>query len=220
MNKILIISKKKWSKKNYKYLNKKKFIYYKNLNFKTIKKIKPKIIFFIHWSKKIERKIFKNFLCIQFHCSDLPKFRGGSPVQNQILKGLKKTKLTAFKVTNKLDTGDYCFKRNLSLNGSGSEIYKRLEKKAIHIIKILSKKKYIKFYKQKGLPTYYKRRIEKESYMRYYEFKKLENVYNFIRMLDAQDYPKAFLKLNNFKISFMKAKKSKKKIIGEYIIEK
>ena len=95
-----------------------------------------------------------------------------------------------------------------------------MEKKAIHIIKILSKKKYIKFYKQKGLPTYYKRRIEKESYMRYYEFKKLENVYNFIRMLDAQDYPKAFLKLNNFKISFMKAKKSSNKIIGEYIIEK
>ena len=84
----------------------------------------------------------------------------------------------------------------------------------------MSKKKYIKFYKQKGLPTYYKRRIEKESYMRYYEFKKLENVYNFIRMLDAQDYPKAFLKLNNFKISFMKAKKSSNKITGEYIIEK
>ena len=217
MNKILIISKKKWSKKNYKYLNKKKFTYYKNLNFKTIKKIKPKIIFFIHWSKKIERKIFKNFLCIQFHCSDLPKFRGGSPVQNQILKGLKKTKLTAFKVTNKLDTGDYCFKRNLSLNGSALKFIK-IEKMQF-TFKILSKK-YIKFFKQKGLPTYYKRRIEKESYMRYYEFKKLENVYNFIRMLDAQDYPKAFLKLNNFKISFMKAKKSSNKIIGEYIIEK
>ncbi len=220
MSKILIISKKKWSKKNYQNLNKKKFIYNKKLNFKTIKKIKPKIIFFIHWSKKIESRIFKNFLCIQFHCSDLPKFRGGSPVQNQILMGLQKTKLTAFKVNNKLDTGDYCFKRNLSLKGSGSEIFKRLEKNAIYIIKMLSKKKFIKFYKQKGLPTYYKRRLEKKSFMRYYEFKKLENIFNFIRMLDAEGYPKAFLKLNNFKISFMKAKKSKKKIIGEYIIEK
>ena len=56
--------------------------------------------------------------------------------------------------------------------------------------------------------------------MKYYEFKKLENVYNFIRMLDAENYPKAFIKLNNFKISFMKAKKSSNKIIGEYIIEK
>ena len=66
MNKILLFQKKKWSKKNYKYLNKKKFTYYKNLNFKTIEKIKPKIIFFIHWSKKIERKIFKNFYAFNF----------------------------------------------------------------------------------------------------------------------------------------------------------
>ena len=56
--------------------------------------------------------------------------------------------------------------------------------------------------------------------MKDFEFKKLENIYDFIRMLDAPDYPKAFLKLNNFKISFMKARKVGNNIKGEYIIEK
>lgn len=220
MSKILIFSKKKWSKHNYENLDKKKFIFTKKLNFKTIKKLNPKIIFFIHWSKKIEKRIFENFLCIQFHCSDLPKFRGGSPVQNQILKGLKETKLTAFRVNNKLDSGDYCFKKKISLKGSAFQIYERLEKCAIYIIKILIKKKIIKFYKQKGLPTNYKRRLEKKSHMKDFKFNRLEKVYDFIRMLDAPGYPNAFLKLNNFKISLMKARKIGDKIAGEYIIEK
>ena len=168
MSKIIIFSKKKWSKQNYENLDKKKFIYYKNINYKNIKKINPKIIFFIHWSKKIERRIFENFLCIQFHCSDLPKFRGGSPVQNQILKGLKNTKLTAFKVNNKLDSGDYCFKKNLSLKGSASQIYERLEKCAFNIIKILIKKKIHQILQTKRITLILQKKTrEKKLYERF-----------------------------------------------------
>ena len=78
MNKILIVSKKKWDESNYSLCkNKKKFIFLSKINLKRISQIKPRIIFFIFWSKKIPDKIFTNFLCIQFHSSDLPKFRGG-----------------------------------------------------------------------------------------------------------------------------------------------
>ena len=111
MSKILIISKKKCKKSNYNFLkNNKNFIFLDNINFKKINKIKPRIIFFIFWSKKISEKIFSNFLCIQFHSSDLPKFRGGSPIQNQILKKIYKTKLSAFKINQKIDDGDICLK--------------------------------------------------------------------------------------------------------------
>ena len=64
-----------------------------------------------------------------------PKFRGGSPVQNQILKGLKKTKLCAFKVEKKLDSGDLCLKKDLNLNGSAEDIFKRIENIAFKEIK-------------------------------------------------------------------------------------
>ena len=71
----LIYSKKIWYKDNIK-LIKKKTILKKRINFKYINKIKPKIIFFVHWSEMIPRRLYNNFLCIQFHSSNLPSFRG------------------------------------------------------------------------------------------------------------------------------------------------
>ena len=53
----------------------------------------------------IPRRLYNNFLCIQFHSSNLPSFRGGSPIQNQIIKGLLKTKISALKVEKRLDSG-------------------------------------------------------------------------------------------------------------------
>ena len=65
---------------------------------KEIKKINPQRIFFIHWSTLIPKDLYLNYECIQFHCANLPKFRGGSPVQNQILKGLKKINYVLLKL--------------------------------------------------------------------------------------------------------------------------
>ena len=112
--KYLIITKKKWNKNNYSSLNK-RFKVVNNYNLRIIRKFKPKIIFFIHWSKIIPEKIFKNFLCIQFHSSDLPKFRGGSPIQHQILNDIRKTKISAFKVSEKIDQGEICLKETCHL---------------------------------------------------------------------------------------------------------
>ena len=97
MSKYIIVSKRIWNKKNYSNLSK-RFFFSKEINQRIINKINPKIIFFIHWSKKISKNIYLKNLCIQFHASDLPKFRGGSPVQNQILSNIKNTKLTAFAI--------------------------------------------------------------------------------------------------------------------------
>ena len=51
MNYILI-SKLKWKESNYNYLNR-KTIYFDKINKKKIKKINPKIIFFLHCYNKI-----------------------------------------------------------------------------------------------------------------------------------------------------------------------
>ncbi len=215
--KFLIITKKKWDKKNFFKLNK-KIILHKKINTKKIHIIKPKIIFFIHWSKKIPKNIFSRFTCIQFHCSDLPKFRGGSPVQNQILRGVKKTKISAFRVSSRIDAGDICLKKNLVLNGRASEIYVRLEKLAIIMINTIINKKKLIFTKQSGRITYYKRRKPEDSNLRFAKKRNLKNVYDFIRMLDAKGYPGAFMKLNKFKIIFKNAEYKKKEIKGEFKI--
>jgi methionyl-tRNA formyltransferase len=211
--KILIITKKIWNKDNYK-----KFIYKKNVHKKLtksmIKKIKPDKIFFIHWSEYISKDIFLNYDCIQFHCSDLPKFKGGSPIQNQILKGLKKTKLTAFKVTEKIDSGPIYIKKNISLKNNIKIILSNLEKIALKMIVQIIKKK-IKPKIQKGESSYCNRRIPKQSFLPK-NLNNISKIYDYMRMLDAEGYPKSKIKFNNFNFEFYNIKKNKNKIYGYF----
>ncbi len=221
MKKFLIISKKKWKKENFNFFNnKKEFIFLNKIDINKINKIKPKIIFFLFWSKKITKEIFSNYLCIQFHSSNLPKFRGGSPIQNQILNKMYKTKLSAFKINNILDGGDICMKSDISLIGNAKDIYINIEKKALEMIKKISKKKKITFKKQSGIPSFYLRRNASQSNIKYVINKKENAIYDYIRMLDAEGYPRVFLKLGNKKIEFYEASYKRNLIFGKFLIKK
>ena len=212
---FLIITKKKWNLKNFQKINKKLTIL-SDLNLKKVIKINPKIIFFIYWSKIIPKAIFNNYLCIQFHSSDLPKYRGGSPIQHQILSGLKKTKITAFKVNDKIDSGKVCLKKSISLKGKASEIYDRVENKCIQMIsEIISKKKII-FKKQKETDLIHKRRETYESNIELFTPNKKITLYDFIRAHDADVYPKTFIKTKNFRFELFDAYSKKGSIYGKF----
>ena len=215
----LIYSKKIWYKDNIK-LIKKKTILKKRINFKYVNKINPKIIFFVHWSEMIPKRLYNNFLCIQFHSSNLPSFRGGSPIQNQIIKGLLKTKISAFKVEKRLDSGKICLKRNLSLAGNANDIYKRMEKMSFQMIKNLISKKKINFYRQKGFVSSFSRRKPEQSNIGLIKKPNFKKLYNFIRMLDADGYPKAFISFKGFKILLEQIKINKKILNGKFKIIK
>ena len=57
--------------------------------------------------------------------TDLPYGRGGSPLQNLIIRGGKTTKLFAFRMTEEFDARPNYLKRNLSLEGTAREIFIR-----------------------------------------------------------------------------------------------
>ncbi len=217
--KFIIITKKKWDLNNFKDLNKNIFVLDK-INLKKIKKINPKIIFFIHWSKLINNSIFNKYLCIQFHSSNLPKGRGGSPIQNQILSNIKKTKISAFKVSENLDSGPICLQYDLSLKGSALDILKRIENKSIQMIKKIINIKDLHFKKQKGKPSFFKRRKPSESKINTHKITTINKLYDFLRMLDAPCYPKAYVKLNKFKFMFNDIKINKDKINAKVEITK
>ena len=186
----------------------------KTLTIKRIQKINPKMIFFPDWSWIIPTEIVKNYQCVCFHESNLPKFRGGSPIQNQIIRGIKKTKTTAFLMDEGLDTGDILLQRSLSLEGSLDNIFEQMISNDYQmIIKIINGKYAIK--KQCGKPTTYKRRKPEESELTNLNYSK-RYLYNFIRML-ADPYPNAYLKVGTHKIIFKSAKliKNKLEFIGE-----
>ena len=56
----------------------------------------------------------------------MPFGRGGSPIQNLILRGYKHSPVCALKMTSGIDSGPIYMKRNLSLEGSLKEIFKEL----------------------------------------------------------------------------------------------
>jgi methionyl-tRNA formyltransferase len=217
--KYIIITKKLWQEFNFKNLDK-RFIVQNTINSKLIKKIKPKIIFFIHWSKLIPNNIYKNYPCIQFHTSDLPKFRGGSPIQNQIINDIKNTKITAFKVNSIIDGGEICLKKNIELSGSAQKIYINIEKKVIQMIFQIVKKKNLKFTKQYGKSSYYKRRKPEDSKINLDKIKSINNLYNLIRCTDADNYPKAYLSFKNFIVELFDAKLKNKILYAKIKVTK
>ena len=84
----------------------------KKLTLNYVKKKNPKLIFFPDWSWIVPVDIISNYNCICFHESNLPKFRGGSPIQNQIIRGVETTKTTAFLMNTGLDEGLIVMKEN------------------------------------------------------------------------------------------------------------
>ena len=70
---------------------------------KVIKEFKPDIILWYGWSSIIPPNIVNNYDCICLHPSPLPKYRGGTPIQNQIINGEKMSAVTIFKMKEGID---------------------------------------------------------------------------------------------------------------------
>ena len=101
-----------------------------------------------------------------------------------------------------IDSGDIYLKKELYLNGNAQQIYNRASDIIFKmIIEILKKNPLPK--KQEGKPTFFKRREPHMSNIK--DLNNLEKAYDYIRMLDADGYPKAFIETKHFKIEFNEA---------------
>ena len=167
---------------------------------KVVYKFDPDYIFFPHWSYMIPESIFSCWNCIVFHMTDLPFGRGGSPLQNLIIRGFRETKISAIQVSKELDSGPIYMQSMLSLEGSAEDIFKRASRIIFEemIPKFLTKKLVLK--EQSGEVTVFKRRSPKESELQ--EDMDLCMIYDYIRMLDAEGYPNAFLRFGRYRLEF------------------
>ena len=154
---------------------------------------------------------FVSYLCIGFHASPLPYGRGGSPIQNMIIRNFKQTTLCCLKLEEKLDTGPIYFKKKISLLGTGEKIFLNIYESIIKMI-FQFQKKIPKSNKQIGKPTYFKRRKPKEGNLLNYNT--INEVFNIVRMLDIKilNYPKAFIENKRLIFKFKDAKLEKNKI--------
>jgi len=167
---------------------------------KIIMDYNPDVVLFYGWSWKIEPEIFKNYKSIMLHPSPLPEFRGGSPIQNQIIRGVVNSKVTLFVIGEEYDAGDVVAQGPLSLSGTITEIFDRLTKIGTSLtVKIL--REGMQPEKQDdSKATYFSRRKPEQSEISLDEIKNQtgEHLYNKIRML-GDPYPNAFIRTSDGK---------------------
>ena len=172
------------------------------LTLERVSAFNPRYVFFLHWSWKVTEELLDNYECVCFHMADVPYGRGGSPLQNLIVRGHHKTKLTALRMTHDFDAGPVYLKKNLSLEGNAEEIYIRATYLAAQMIeRIISEQP--ESVPQTGEAVVFKRRKADQSEIP--EVASFHALYDFVRMLDAEGYPKAFINHKGFRYEFNRA---------------
>ena len=155
-------------------------------------------IFFLGWSWIVDRNVTDNYNCICLHPSPLPKYRGGSPIQNQIINKEQVSAVSFFKMNDKLDQGKILYQAPFSLKGELSDIFSRIIELGtfgIHHI-MASNPKGTK--QDESEATYCKRRKPEESEITIDEImnKSAHELYDKVRMLN-DPYPNAFIRCKN-----------------------
>lgn len=155
-------------------------------------------IILIGWSWIIKDDTLTRFLCVGMHPSDLPMYRGGSPIQHQIIEGLEKTKISLMTISpDGVDIGDIWDKEEWDISGRTMDvILSELSKSTERLIsRFIEKKDLLCPQKQDiSLGSYYKRRKPDDSKVTWEQLSgmKLKDIYNLIRAL-GDPYPNIYV---------------------------
>jgi len=181
----------------------------------TVSDFDPQYIFFIHWSWKVPAEIYQSYECVGFHMADLPYGRGGSPLQNMIMEGNRHTTLSALRMVEELDAGPVYLKEDLCLEGNAEEVYIRASYLSAMMIRRIIEER-TEPVPQVGEPVVFRRRNPSQS--RIPEANQLHALHDFMRMLDADGYPKAFLEYEGFRYEFSRAALYDGRIVADVTI--
>lgn len=174
-----------------------------------LKRHNPDVFLFYGWSWIIPKELFEKYLSLILHPSPLPKYRGGSPLQNQIINGEKESAVTLFKGNEKIDSGPIYSQSSFSLDGTIQDIFDRIvkigTKDTLKVLHGLSNNSIKPTEQNENEATFFKRRKPEESELTIKDFqeKTAEELYNFIRAL-SDPYPNAYILCRNGKKLLLK----------------
>ena len=169
------------------------------LTLEHLRSLAPRYVFFVHWSWRVPPEVLREFECVCFHMTDVPYGRGGSPLQNLIVRGHRSTKLTALRMCEAFDAGPVYLKEDLSLEGLAEEIYLRAATTAARMIETIVRTRLVPV-EQEGDVVAFRRRQPAESAIT--GPTDLLAMFDFIRMLDADGYPRAFFVRDGLRYEF------------------
>lgn len=173
-------------------------------NVRLVTELNPNVILFYGWSWMVPKALFSKSTCLALHTSPLPKYRGGSPLQHQIIAGETTSAATIFRIEEGLDTGPIYSQIPFSLAGTLDEIFNRIVKMGtkgtIEVLNSIAANTIEPVLQQNKNATVFKRRKPGESELTINDFKtkSSKELYNFIRSLQ-HPYPQTFIKCRDGK---------------------
>jgi methionyl-tRNA formyltransferase len=87
------------------------------------------LTFLVGWSEIVPQSFYAQRTVLVLHPSRLPAYRGGSPIQHQIIDGLDESAVTYFVLDDEhpgVDTGNIVWQESYSLLGSLGEVLNRI----------------------------------------------------------------------------------------------
>jgi len=128
------------------------------------------VTFAVGWSEIIPEDIYSKRPVLILHPSPLPKYRGGSPIQHQLIAGEKVSAVTLFKLDAEhpeIDSGPIAWQMAFSLEGSLNQIFGRIidlgTKGILNSISLLECKELHFLEQDDTQATVFKRRLPYES---------------------------------------------------------
>lgn len=185
------------------------------LTLARLQSIQPRYIFFPHWSYKVPAEIFEAYESVIFHMTDVPYGRGGTPLQNLIARGIYDTKISALKCLEEVDAGPVYLKKSLSLHGTAEEIYLRASVVVENMIVEIVANEPVPHEQQGEIVRFERLGPEDGNISRLSE---LAEIFDHIRMLDADGYPKAFLETEHVRLEFQRPSLKHGKVVADVII--
>jgi len=152
------------------------------------------ICFLLSCSRIIEDKfllLHKNNIVV--HASDLPKGKGFSPLQWQILEGSNNIILSLIEAVTEVDAGPIYFKHSVLFKGH--ELYNELRNVLgleiiVMCVKFVNQYNQLKPVRQNGESTFYKKRTDLDDQVD--PSKSIIELFNHFRIADSQNYPLYF----------------------------
>lgn len=191
-----------------------------------LKKHDIDIVCFYSWSWIISKPILNDFTCLCLHPSPLPKYRGGSPIQNQIMNGETESAVSIFKMSEGIDAGDIYQQSPISFLGTVQDVFARM----VDIGTVITKQiitdavnDELVFHPQKNLDKHppLKRRTPEQSEIKLTEVPRMTftELNNLVRGL-LDPYPNAFIQLQNQKLFVQEVLKYKQVPKDSFIFTK
>lgn len=160
---------------------------------------KGDICFILSCARIIEEEyLSRNSHNIVVHASDLPKGKGFSPLQWQILENKNQIPITLFEAVKEVDAGPYYLKSKIRFEGNEllAEMQNILAEKIIDMcIQFTNNINTLVPINQTGKSTFYKKRSKTDSRLNI--DLSIKNQFNILRVVDNIRYPSYFIYRGN-----------------------